>query len=91
MLVSTLFNICVIIINASNFQAYSKPSAINKTSQSRCRPGKTTGPFSACIYRSDRLQVEDSYPSRVMSDVKPSPVKSAYSRGDGRGADRGGG
>ena len=92
MLVSTLFNICVFIINASDCQeAYLKLSTINATSQNRCRSKNTTGPFSACTYSSDRLQVEDSYSSRLMFDVNPSPVKSSYGRGSGRGAGRGGG
>ena len=90
MLVSTLFYICAFIINASDCQeAYLKPSAVNTTSESCCRSEKTTGPFSAYTYSSDGLQVEDSYSSRVMSDVKPSPVKSAYRRGGGRGSGRG--
>ena len=92
MLVSTLFNICAFIINASDFQeAYLEPSLVNTTSESRCRSEKTKGPFSAYTYSSDGLQVKDSDSSRVMSDVKPSPVKSAYGRGGGRGEGRGGG
>ena len=78
MLLSALFNICAFIINAINFQkAYLKPSAINTTSESRCRSKKIACPFSAYTYSSDGLQVEDYYSSRVMSDVNPSPVKSA--------------
>ena len=92
MLVSTLFNICAFIINASDFQeAYLKPSVVNTTSESSCRYEKTKGPFSAYTHSSNGLQVEDSYSSRVMSDVKPSLVKSAYGRGGYRGAGRGGG
>ena len=91
MLVSTLFNICVLIIHAIDCQAYLKPSAINTTSQSHCRYKKTTDPFIPSMYSSDRLQVEDSYSSRVMSDVKPSLMKSAYNRGGSKGAGRGGG
>ena len=92
MLVSTLFIICVLINNTRDCQeAYLKPSTINMTSQSRCRSEKTTGPFSTCTYSSDRLEVEDSYSSRVMSDVNSIPVKSAYGRGGGKGAGRGGG
>ena len=91
-LVSTLFNFCAFIINASNCQeAYSKLSGINTTSQSRCRSEKTTSPFSSCIYSSDRLQVQDSYSSILVSDVKPIPVKSVHGRGGGRGTGRGGG
>ena len=67
-----------------------KPSAINTESESFCRSEKTIGPSKAYTYSSDGLQVEDSDSSRVMSDAKPSPVKSAYSRGGGRGAGRGG-
>ena len=92
MLVSILFNICAFIINARDCrESYLNPSAINTTSQSHCISKKTTGPFIACIYSSDGLQVEDSYSSRVMSDINPSPVKSAYGRGGGRGVGRGGG
>ena len=92
MLVSTLFKICAFIINASDCQeAYLNPSTINTKSESCCRSKKKIGPFSAYTYSSDRLQVEDSDSSRVMSDAKPSPVKSAYGRGGGRGAGRGGG
>ena len=92
MLVSTLFNICVFIINESDFQeAYVNSSAINTTSKSHCRSKKTIGSFSAYTYSSNGLQVEDSDSSRVMSDAKPSPVKSAYDRGGGIGAGRGGG
>ena len=91
-LVSTLFNICAFLINASNCQeAYLKLSAINTTIESRCRSENTKGPFSAYTYSSDGLQVEDSDSSRVISDVKPSPVKSAYGRGGGRGAGISGG
>ena len=87
-----MFNIFAFIINASDCQeAYLKTSAINTTSESRCRSEKTKGPFSAYLYGSDGLQVKDSDSSRVMSDAKPSPVKSAYGRGGGRGACRGGG
>ena len=64
---------------------------MNTTSESGCRSKKTKGSFSACTYSSDRLQVEDSDSSRLMSDAKPSPVKSEYGRGGGRGAGRGGG
>ena len=60
-------------------------------SESRCRSKKKIGPFKSYRYSSDGLQVEDSDSSRVMSDAKPSPVKSAYDRGGGRGAGRGGG
>ena len=60
------------------------------TSESSCRSEKTTGPFNAYTYSSGGLQVKYSYSSRVMSDIKPSPVKSAYGRGGGRGAGRGG-
>ena len=92
MLVSTLFNICEFIINVSDCQeAYLKLSAINTTSESFCHSKKTTGPFNAYTCSSDGLQVEDSYSSRLISDVKPSPVKSAYSRGVESGAGRGGG
>ena len=66
-------------------------SAINTTSKSHCRSKNTTGPFSAYTSSCDGLQVNDSYSSRVMSDVKPSPVKSAYGKGGGKGAGRGGG
>ena len=38
MLVSTLFNICVLIIQAIDCQAYLKPSVINTTSQSLATP-----------------------------------------------------
>ena len=68
-----------------------KPSVINTASESRCRSKSTIGPFKAYIYSSNVLQVEDSDSSRVMSDEKPSPVKSAYRRGGGRVAGRGGG
>ena len=92
MLVSTLFNICAFIINMSNSQqAYLKRSAINTTSESRCHSEKTKSSFNAYTYSSNGLQVKDSDSSRVMSDTKPSPVKSAYDRGGGRGAGRGGG
>ena len=92
MLVSTLFNICAFILNARDCQeAYLKSSTINTTSESCCRSENTKGPFSAYTYSFDGLQVKDSDSSRVMSDAKPSPVKSAYGRGGGRGADRGGG
>ena len=90
MLVSALFNICAFIFDVSDCQeAYLKLIVINMTSESHCRSEKTTGPFSAYTYSSDGLQVEDSYSSRVMSDVKPSPVKSAYGIGGGRGGGRG--
>ena len=56
-----------------------------------CRSEKTIGPFKAYTYSSYGLKVEESDSSRVMSDAKPSPVKSAYGRGGGRGAGRGGG
>ena len=92
MLVTTLFNIYAFIINASYCQeAYLKPSAINMTSESRCRSKKTKGPFSAYTYSSDGLQVKDFDSSGLMSDSKPSPVKSAYGRGGDRGTGRGGG
>ena len=92
MMVSTLFNIWTFIINASDCQeAYLKPSAINTASEICCRSEKTIGPFRAYTYSPDGLQVKDSDSSRVMSDAKPSPVKSAYGRGGGRGAGRGGG
>ena len=51
----------------------------------------TIGPFKAYTYSSNRLQVEDSDSSRMMSDAKPSLVKSAYGRGGDRGAGRCGG
>ena len=87
-----MFNICSFITNASNYQeAYLKPSAINTTIESCCHSKKTKVPFSAYTYSSNGLQVEDSDSSRVISDSKPSPVKSAYIRGGGRGAGRGGG
>ena len=74
MLVSTLFNICAFIINANGFrEACLNTSVIDTTSQSCCCSETTTGPFSACTYSSDILQVEDSYSSIVMSDVNPSP------------------
>ena len=86
MLVSTLFNICAFIINASDCQeAYLKPSAINMTSERRSRSKKKKVPFSPYTYCSDGLKVKDSDSSRVMSDAKSSPVKSAYGRGAGRG------
>ena len=92
MLVSTLSNICAFIINVSDCQEdYLNPSGINTSSESRCRSEKTKGPFSAYTYSSGGLQVEDSYSPRVMSDAKPSLVKSAYGRGGDIGGGRGGG
>ena len=91
MLVTTLFNIYAFIINASYCQeAYLKQSGINTTSERCCCSKNTKCPFSAYTHSSDGLQVKDSDSSRVISDAKPSPVKSAYGRGGDRGAGRGG-
>ena len=89
-LVSTLFNICAFIINASDCQkAYLNPSAINTTIESRSLFEKKKCPFRAYTYSSDGLQVGDSDSSRVMSNAKPSPVKYTYGRGAVRGGGRG--